>query len=166
MVGLISIGKPDYDAIEIFRSKPDFFIKAIGVSECPSRQTIRQRIDLIGQAVEIIIREESAALVRSKAPAISPIETSAGPYIPLDIDVSPFDNSKTHKEGVSRTYKCYDGYALIFSYLGTEGYLINLELREGKAALSKKHSPIHSQHFRLCAANNRSAHIDASRLRK
>jgi hypothetical protein len=137
MVGLISVGKPDYDAIEIFRSKPDFFTKALGISGCPSSPTIRQRIDLIGQAADIIIREESAALVRSKAPAISPIETSAGPYIPLDIDVSPFDNSKTHKEGVSRTYKGYDGYAPIFSYLGTEGYLINLELREGKQHCQK-----------------------------
>ena len=137
MVGLISIGKPDYDAIEIFRSKPDFFTKALGISGCPSSPTIRQRIDLIGQAADIIIREESAALVRSKAPVISPIETSAGPYIPLDIDVSPFDNSKTHKEGVSRTYKGYDGYAPIFSYLGTEGYLINLELREGKQHCQK-----------------------------
>ena len=137
MIGLISIGKPDYDAIEIFRSKQDFFTKALGISGCPSSPTIRQRIDLIGQQADIIIKEGSAALVKSKAPAISPIETSAGPYIPLDIDVSPFDNSKTHKEGVSRTYKGYDGYAPIFSYLGTEGYLVNLELREGKQHCQK-----------------------------
>jgi hypothetical protein len=137
MVGLISIGKPDYDAIEIFRSKQDFFTKALGISGCPSSPTIRQRIDLIGQSADNIIKEESAKLVKSKAPAISPIETSAGPYIPLDIDVSPFDNSKTRKEGVSRTYKGYDGYAPIFSYLGTEGYLVNLELREGKQHCQK-----------------------------
>jgi hypothetical protein len=41
-----------------------------------------------------------------------------GPFVPLDIDVSPFDNSKTKKEGVSRTYKGYDGFAPIFAYLG------------------------------------------------
>lgn len=29
-------------------------------------------------------------------------------YVPVDIDVTPFDNSKTRKEGVSRTYKGYD----------------------------------------------------------
>jgi len=55
----------------------------------------------------------------------------------LDIDVSPFDNSKTKKEGVSRTYKGYDGYAPIFAYLGAEGYLANLELREGKQHCQK-----------------------------
>ena len=48
------------------------------------------------------------------------------------LDVSPFDNSKTLKEGVSRTYKGYDGYAPIFAYLGAEGYLVNTELRPGK----------------------------------
>jgi hypothetical protein len=34
------------------------------------------------------------------------------------IDVSPFDNSGTKKEGVSRTYQGNDGYAPIFAYLG------------------------------------------------
>ena len=29
MMGLISIGKPDYDAIELFREKPQFFIDAL-----------------------------------------------------------------------------------------------------------------------------------------
>ena len=30
MIALMSIGKPDYDAIEIFREKQEFFNKAIG----------------------------------------------------------------------------------------------------------------------------------------
>ena len=38
--------------------------------------------------------------------------------VPIDIDVSPFDNSKTKKVGVSRTYKGFDGYAPIFAYIG------------------------------------------------
>ncbi len=43
------------------------------------------------------------------------------------------DNSGSHKEGVSRTYKNFDGYAPIFAYLGqNEGYMVNLKLREGK----------------------------------
>jgi hypothetical protein len=51
--------------------------------------------------------------------------------MPLDCDVSPMDNSKTRKEGVSRTYKGCDGYAPMFAYLGAEGYMVNCELREG-----------------------------------
>ncbi len=53
----------------------------------------------------------------------------------LDIDVFPMDNSKTQKEGVSRTYKGFDGfdgYAPIAVYLGGEGWCLACELREGK----------------------------------
>lgn len=137
MVALLSIGKPDYDAIEIFRKKKMFFTKALGIKVCPSSPTLRQRIDLIGQNADIMLKEAAIDLVRSCSPAVSPINTSAGNFLPLDIDVSPFDNSKTQKEGVSRTYKDFDGYAPIFAYLGTEGYLVNLELREGRQHCQK-----------------------------
>ena len=52
--------------------------------------------------------------------------------VPVDIDVTPMDNSKTAKQGVSRTYKGFDGYAPMMAYIGTEGYAVNFELREGK----------------------------------
>ena len=42
------------------------------------------------------------------------------------------DNSKTSKQGVSRTYKDFDGYAPMMACIGTEGYAVNFELREGK----------------------------------
>lgn len=45
-------------------------------------------------------------------------------YVPVDIDVTPFDNSKTKKEGVSRTYKGFDGFAPIMAYIGSEGYSV------------------------------------------
>ena len=45
-------------------------------------------------------------------------------YVPVDIDATPFDNSKTKKQGVSRTYKGCDGYAPIMAYIGTEGCLL------------------------------------------
>lgn len=56
----------------------------------------------------------------------------ANGLVPVDIDVTPMDNSKSKKEGVSRTYKGFDGYAPVMAYIGTEGYAINFELREGK----------------------------------
>ena len=52
--------------------------------------------------------------------------------VPVDIDVTPCDNSKTNKEGVSRTYKGFDGHAPIMAYIDDEGFLVNTELREGK----------------------------------
>jgi hypothetical protein len=51
--------------------------------------------------------------------------------VPLDIDVFPQDNSNTSKEGVSRTYKQFDGYAPIAAYLGMEGWCLEVELRPG-----------------------------------
>ena len=131
MLGLQCLGKSDYEAIEPFRDNP-FFIQAMGMGRCPSSSALRQRLDVVGNAFDTILKEESALLIRTTAPKITSISTSMGDRIPLDIDVSPFDNSKTKKEGVSRTYKGFDGYAPIFSYLGREGYLMNLELREGK----------------------------------
>lgn len=59
-------------------------------------------------------------------------------WLPLDLDVSPFDNSHTRKEGVSLTYKKVDGYAPFFAYLGQEGYGINVNLREGSMHVQKE----------------------------
>jgi len=42
------------------------------------------------------------------------------------------DNSRTKKAKVSRTYKGFNGFAPMFGYIGTEGYLLDCELREGK----------------------------------
>ena len=47
--------------------------------------------------------------------------------VPVDMDVTPMDNSKTQKEGIGWTYKKSDGYAPLMAYIGTEGYLVNTE---------------------------------------
>jgi len=52
-------------------------------------------------------------------------------YVPIDIDTTPFDNSNSKKEGVSWTYKNHMGYTPIFAYIGTEGYGLGTQLREG-----------------------------------
>ncbi|OQY35550.1 MAG: hypothetical protein B6241_01200 [Spirochaetaceae bacterium 4572_59] len=41
------------------------------------------------------------------------------------------DNSGSKKEGVGRTYKGHDSYAPMFSYIGSEGYMLANELRPG-----------------------------------
>lgn len=87
-----------------------------------------------------IIREESAQLIRQTAKSIGTVTTIKGELAPLDIDVSPFDNSKTKKEGVSRTYKGDDGFAPILAYIGREGYQVNVEFREGSQH-SQKNTP-------------------------
>jgi hypothetical protein len=136
MLGLVCLGKPYYDAVEHFREN-NFFHQCLGVETCPSSSSLRQRIDIIKNAFDDILKSESAELIRRIALQISPVETSLGKFVPLDIDVSPFDNSRTSKEGVSRTYKGFDGFAPIFGYLGKEGYLVNLEFREGSQHCQK-----------------------------
>jgi len=127
MIGLICLGKPDFDAIEAFRDDP-FFLQSLGLDSVPSSPTLRQRLDSARGAFNDIILKESAGVVGRLAPAITPCH---GNLVAVDIDVSPFDNSKTKKEGVSWTYKKCDGYAPIFAYVGEEGYLANLQLRPG-----------------------------------
>lgn len=130
MLGLLCLGKPDYSAIDQFRGDT-FFTGSLGIGQCPSSPTLRQRLDEVKGAFDQIIKEESARLIRATAPGIGAVSTSCGELAPLDIDVSPFNNSGTHKEGVERTYKGDDGFAPIFAYLGREGYQLNVEFRTG-----------------------------------
>lgn len=95
----------------------------------PSSPTLRQRMDMVGNSWNHIVMEESARLLKKVKVKLTPCYKD---FIPLDIDVSCFDNSKTNNEGVSRTYRGYNGYSPIFAYLGQEGYGINVQLREGK----------------------------------
>ena len=74
----------------------------------------------------------------------------ANGLVPVDIDVTPMDNSKSKKEGVSRTYKGFDGYAPMMAYIGTEGYAINFELREGKQHCQKGTVKFPQETITLC----------------
>lgn len=132
MIALLFIGKPDYDAVKAFQE--DILLrKALGLSRVPSAETLRNRLDLAEGLFDSVIRNLSMEVVRRFAK----LTPCASGHIPLDIDVTPFDNSGSFKEGVSRTYKNVDGYAPIMAYLGCDGYLANVELRSGNT---------HSQH--------------------
>ena len=74
----------------------------------------------------------------------------ANGLVPVDIDVTPMDNSKSKKEGVSRTYKGFDVYAPMMAYIGTEGYAINFELREGKQHYQKGTVEFLQETIKLC----------------
>ena len=129
-IGLLCQGKTAFEAINEMSDDPDYFETALGITRSiPSAETLRQRMDDIGSS----LREEilKANIDMFSTYKIEPSALESG-FVPLDIDVTPMDNSKTNKEGVSRTYKGFDGYAPIMAYIGTEGFLANTELREGK----------------------------------
>lgn len=132
-IGLLCLGKSDFTDIEPFR-QDEFFRMALGLKSIPSEATLRQRLDAMQDACGEILREESAFLIRRHLRKLTPCH---GERVALDIDVSPFDNSGTKKEGVSLTYKKVDGYAPIFAYLGEEGFQVHCQLREGKQHCQK-----------------------------
>jgi hypothetical protein len=144
-LGLLCQGKSDFDHIEPFREDV-FFAKALGLKHTPSSPTLRQRLDLAAAVTydwQTILLEESANLLRSLEVPLTPVTVTSGggqalSWLPLDLDVSPFDNGFTKKEGVSRTYKGTDGYSPFFAYLGQEGYGVNVNLREGSTHVQKE----------------------------
>lgn len=131
-IGCLAQAKPDFERIEEYRND-QFFKKAMMLEKkSPSESIARQRLDAIGKddvdEFKNIIDIVNIELLTSDKVTITPRYND---FIPIDIDVSPHDNSGTKKEGVSYTYKGYDGYSPIYAYIGNEGYLLGLELREG-----------------------------------
>lgn len=129
-IGNLCQGKTEYEAVEEMYDDPDYYMDALGIKNgIPSAETLRQRMDDIGSSLRKNILQANIDMFRTHC--IEPTALASG-LVPVDIDVTPFDNSKTKKEGVSRTYKGFDGYAPIMAYIGTEGFMVNTELREGK----------------------------------
>lgn len=117
-IGCLCMGKPDFEAIHETDDDPDFFHAAMGIDRIPSPEILRQRVDGIGCSLRsTLLWENTNLLLKNHA---TPSALPSG-HVPVDIDVTPCDNSKTKKEGVSRTYKGCDGYTPMMGYLGREG---------------------------------------------
>ncbi len=78
-------------------------------------------------AIRTLINQANTNLLKHEV--FGKIETQYQDYIPLDVDVSPLDNSRTKKEKCSYTYKGHDGFAPMLAYIGSEGHMLNSELR-------------------------------------
>lgn len=147
-IGMLCMGKPCFEAVHEMDDDKAFYQTALGITRSiPSAETLRQRMDDIGDSLrETILNENVELLLANK---IQPTALPNG-FVPVDIDVTPMDNSKSNKEGVSRTYKGYDGYAPMMAYIGTEGYAINFELREGKQHCQNGTVAFLQETLRLC----------------
>lgn len=154
-IGLLSLGKSDFEAIEPFR-QDRFFKEALSLSKVPGSVWMRQRLDTKASELRELTDELSLRLLeRTDAPI-----TAHKGYVCADLDTFVMDNSDTQKEHVSRTYQGVDGYTPIALYLGNEGWNIGLELRAGS-----HHSALETEYFlerafprleRLCAED---AHV-------
>lgn len=126
-LGLLVQGKSDFDGIENFRGDA-FFKQSLGIGLLPSSATLRQRMDSGAAGLSEYVALLIETLLAGARPDFGAL--SCG-WLPLDIDVFPMDNRDTAKEGVGRTYTGVDGYCPLATYLGTQGYCLELALRPG-----------------------------------
>ena len=134
-LGLLVQGRSHYEDIELFRApqqrEHEHFAQSLRLAQVPSEAILRQRIKVLARndAVAAQLDADNLALIQAHGPTA--LEVQGRRYIPCDIDVSPFDNSRSHRESLGRTYKGMDGFAPIFAYIGTQGWLLHHELRPG-----------------------------------
>lgn len=134
-LGLLSLGHSDFEDIDQYRHDA-FFPKALGLSAVPSKETLRQRMDKLARRKRTklfsALQQANVQLLAQQKATFSPVTGSL--FVPLDFDVTPMDNSGSHKEGVEQTYKKdVQGYAPMMTYIGSEGYLLNHQFRRGSA---------------------------------
>ena len=140
-LGLLCLGKNDFDAIENLRDSA-FFKRALGLKAVPSSPTLRQRLDAYAAAWFDLVPQLNQRLLASRING-QPIDFGALDcgYTPVDLDTFAMNNSFTKKELVGRTYAGVDGYCPFAVYLGRLGYCLELALRPGV-----QHSAAESQY--------------------
>ena len=134
-IGILAQGKTEFERADEYRNNK-YFKHALDIEKSPSCSILRQRFNAIGDIesnlkdMKKLIDQTNLEVLQNKNVLLTPCYKN---YVPLDIDVTPMDNSGSKKEGVSYTYKEFEGFAPIMAYIGTEGYLMKCELREGKS---------------------------------
>jgi hypothetical protein len=137
VVGLLALGKSDFEAIEPFR-QDRFFKEALGLAKVPGSVWMRQRLDAKAAEIRELTDEFSMRMLERLE---APISAHQG-FVCVDMDTFVMDNSGTRKEHVGRTYQGVDGYTPIAAYLGNEGWSVGLELRSGT-----HHSALETEYF-------------------
>lgn len=126
-------GNSDFIDINEFRDAARFYGKFLGANgQIPSETTVRTRLEEIAARMSgSDFRVLNDANIRMlKVHKADPGALPNG-MVPLDVDVSPHDNSGSHKEGIGRTYKGCDGFAPMYMYLGIRGIIVGVEMRPG-----------------------------------
>ncbi|MCM8541162.1 MAG: IS1380 family transposase [Lentisphaeraceae bacterium] len=127
-IGILSQGREKFTDISQFRGN-QVFLKSLKLKAVPSEERLRQRLDEMPQSHNTLLEEANIQLL--KTCKFGTINISGMTLTPVDMDVSPLDNTNSNKELVGRTYKGDDGFAPMFAYIGTEGFMLSNELRPG-----------------------------------
>ncbi len=94
-------------------------MNAYGLKAVASESVFRQRFDdLPANKTHAALRKLNTRLLSKRI--FGRVDADGLKLVPVDMDVSPLDNSGSSKQGVS------------FAYIGTEGYMLDCELRPGK----------------------------------
>ena len=129
MIGMLCNARTDFNDVDLYK-EDTVFANSFQIDRLPSEATLRQRLDeLPEQRTHQALRTFNQSLLKERS--FGTVKAGHLNLVPIDIDVSPLDNSGSRKQGVSFTYKKYDGFAPIFAYIGVEGYMLNNELRPG-----------------------------------
>ena len=133
-IGLLIQGCEHYTDINQFREN-EVFMKSLELNKVPSEERLRQRLETMTPKHEKLLKQANTKLLKKQS--IGQISKGGMDFIPLDMDVSPMDNSNSHKEHVCWTYKNHDGFSPMFAYIGTQGFMLNQELRPGSQHAQK-----------------------------
>ena len=129
-IGLLCNARTDFNDVELYKHDK-LFQDSFGIQRMPSEPTLRTRLDEMPQEkCHGALRSLNMAILKKRT--FRNIDAEGLKLVPVDMDVSPLDNSGSRKMGVSYTYKGHDGFAPMFSYVGGEGHMLDCELRPGK----------------------------------
>ena len=137
LFGLMMEGKSDFESMGEKRGSL-FFKEALTLPYVYAKETVRLYLEQMAADAEKVIKQlrESSAKIIRQAP-LHGLWIQGKHYLPVDIDTTTMDNSKTKKEGVSKTYQGIDGFHPILAYAGKEGYMLDCELRPGSQHCQK-----------------------------
>jgi len=129
LVGMLCNARTDFDDVKLYQDDA-VFAQAFHIDQLPSEASLRQRLDELPQErSHAALRGFNQALLKQRS--FGAVQAAHLRLVPVDIDVSPLDNSGSNKQGVSFTYKRHDGFAPVFAYIGTQGYMLDSQLRPG-----------------------------------
>jgi hypothetical protein len=130
-------GHTAYEGINKFCTG-EYFKRAMNIERDISADVERLNLERLAGSSDIVVKgldEANLRLLKRVTP--TPIVVNRVSFPVVDGDTSPFDNSSSHKEGVSYTYKGFNGFQPMFFYVGTEGYILSSELRPGSQHCQK-----------------------------
>ena len=114
-IALLCMGKPDFECARELQNDAAYYQNALHLHKgFPSSATLRQRMDEIGSKLRTPLLDFNTDLLRKNGVQPTPLKIG---MVPVDMDVTPMDNSKTQKEGIGWTYKKFDGYAPMMAYI-------------------------------------------------